>query len=76
METKPHKRTTAATLAREKIRERRPITKKELAAAYEIHSDTLRKWLRHVPGIIPGGRRKYLSSDELQLIFLSYGNPV
>lgn len=50
-------------------------SKKELAAAYQISSVTLRKMLKQIPEIEANNTAKILSPADCKALFLRFGNP-
>jgi len=48
-------------------------SKKEIAAAYGISTETLRRWLKLIP--LETGNRNILTSPEVDIVYSKYGTP-
>jgi len=50
-------------------------TKKQLSQSYNIHSNTLRNWLKKIPDLKNYEKNRILSIKQLEIIYNFYGKP-
>lgn len=50
-------------------------TKKQLAQDYNISPNTLKRWLKSVPGLQNTQKKRIFTPLELHFIYLHLGNP-
>lgn len=50
-------------------------TKSELAALYEVHSNTLYKWIKSIPNLMLTKRQRKLTPKQVEIIVKHLGEP-
>jgi len=51
------------------------LSKSELAGLYNIHPDTLRKWLESVPDLQLKKSQRILTPKQVEKVFIHLGEP-